>query len=139
MNPASFLKFSKRTKLNLFDCAKIKSYHYNAYVAAFLAEESYSTHQNLRAGALGGKGGVLLPIMPWAPIFFETSVGFAKTALHKDPWFGKKEDSVATRTQLLIQCGAVVRYGQMLFFSHYQVNNLNYFSKKFFLGLGYHF
>jgi len=118
---------------------KILTYHYNAYVIAFAAEESYTTHQELRAGALGGKGGVLLPVVPWVPIFLESAVGFAKTALHKDPWLGKSKDSIATRTQLLIQGGVLVRHRKMLFFSNYQINNLNYFSKKLFVGVGYHF
>ena len=119
---------------------KISSYHFNAFLRAFIAEESYTINNDLRAGALGAKGGVLFPTQPWIPIYIELGIGFAKTALHKDPWFGVKEKTVSSKHLLLAETGLMLRYNKKyLFRLTYQFNNVSYFERALSFGVGVNF
>lgn len=134
-NPKFFgFEFGFVTKKN------IKSYHFNAFAKLLIAEEFYTTSSTLRAGALGVKAGVIMPTQPWIPIYFEFAIGFAKTALHVDPWLGDREDSLQSKDLLLAEAGVIFRYKEkMLFRINYQVNTLKYFTKKTFVSVGFNF
>lgn len=115
-------------------------YNYNAFVRAFMAEESYTTNSNLRAAAIGGKAGFLLPTQPWIPLYLEYNVGFARTALHKHPWFGKEEQTESSKYLILTELGIVMKFkNKILIKVHYQLNNVSYFKKKLFLSIGANF
>ncbi|MBI2521323.1 MAG: hypothetical protein HYV97_12950 [Bdellovibrio sp.] len=120
---------------------KIDSLHYlyNAFAEAFVAEESYTTSQDLRAGALGFKGGVILPTQPWIDLFLQFSLGYAKTALHEDPWLGKREESRSIRDMFLIEAGAMYRYKTLFLRFIHQENTVKYFTRKTFIALGVNF
>ncbi len=112
------------------------NYSYNAYAQAFVAEESYATSEQLRAGALGFKGGVIMPLGPWYPVFLQAAIGYAKTALHKDPWFGQREKTNELSDMFLLEAGGLIAYGNLLFRGMYQINNVKYFTRKTYFSLG---
>jgi len=112
-------------------------YPFNAFAKACLLEEYYTTNSELRAGGLGAKAGLFLPTQPWIPLYLEVAGGFPKPALHKDPWFGKNEQSVSNQTMFLAEGGIAIRYGdKVLLRGIYQVNNVKYFKKKFLFSVG---
>ncbi len=116
------------------------NYPYHAFANLLIAEESYTTNDELRAGALGAKAGILLPTQPWIPLFVSSSFGFAKTALHHEPWFGKTEQTIEDKTLLLAEFGLLYRYGKKLLFkASYQFNTVDYFKRKTFLAIGLNF
>ena len=117
-----------------------KSYNYNAFAKAFIAEEFYTTDSELRAGALGAKAGVYLLTQPWFPIFLEMGIGYAKTSLHKDPWLGDREDSIHSKDLLLAEAGLFYLHREKLIFrATYQANGVDYFTKKFFVSIGFNY
>jgi hypothetical protein len=120
---------------------QIKSldYHYNAYVDAFIVEESYTTPEQLRSGALGFKGGVLLPTQPWIPLFFQAVIGYAKTAFHDDPWLGRREKSNDTGNMFLAEIGALYSLNGFLIRYAYQINTIDYFTRNSIFSLGVNF
>lgn len=117
---------------------KIKAFDfgYNAYVNAALFEDWLGKKDRLRAGGLGFKGGVILPTQPWIPLLFTLSTGFAKTVLHKDPVFGRDEQSVDEKVMILLEAGAMYRYDKYFIRLAYQRSNVSYFSRHTFLTLG---
>ena len=117
---------------------KIKSwdYDYNAYVTASLFQDWKDKSDKLRAGALGFKGGVILPTQPWIPLLFTMTLGYAKTALHKSPFFGKDDASVARKDMILIEAGLLYHYNKYFLRFSYQQTNVKYFSRHTVLALG---
>lgn len=111
-------------------------YKYNAYVTAAIFQDSLNKQDNLKAGGLGFKGGVILPTQPWIPIYSTLSIGFAKTALHKSPFFGRKDASVARKNMFLIETGGLYRIDKYFLRFAYQVSNLKFFSKHTILTFG---
>ena len=85
-------------------------YKYNAYVAAALFEDWLDKEDELRAGGLGFKGGVMLPTQPWVPVLFTVTVGFAKTVLHKNPIFGRDDQIAEKKTMFLLEAGPLYHY-----------------------------
>lgn len=121
---------------------KIKSidYNFNAFVEAILGEETYAKDENVRAGSLGGKGGLLLPTQPWIPFYLYMATGYAKAALHGDPWLGKKEDSIALKDMFLAEGGALFTYNRRVLFRYsYEVTTVKFFKKKSFFSIGMSF
>ena len=120
---------------------EIKSwnYNYNAYVNAVIFQDWLDKSNKLRAGALGFKGGVMLPTQPWIPLLSTWTVGFAKTALHKNPFLGRDDSSVARKDMLLIEAGALYRYDKYFIRFAYQLSTVKYFSRNsiFMLGVNY--
>jgi hypothetical protein len=115
------------------------NYPFNAFAKAFLAEEYYLINPNWRAGALGFKGGVMLPTQPWIPLSLVITGGYAKTALHEDPWFGKRAQSQETDDMFLIEGGLNILYKDILLRYTYQLNTIDYFKRKSFLSIGVNF
>lgn len=115
------------------------SYKYNAYVTAALFQDWKDTEGKLRAGALGFKGGVMLPTQPWIPFLITGTFGFAKTALHKNPFLGRDESSVAQKTMILLEAGALYHYDKYFIRYAYQRSNVKYFSRYhiFMFGVNY--
>lgn len=111
------------------------SYKYNAYATVNLFQDWLGKDQ-LRAGALGFKGGVMLPTQPWIPLLFTGSIGFAKTALHKSPFLGKEELSVAQKDMFLLEAGALYHYEGYFIRVAYQRSNVKYFTRHFLLMMG---
>jgi hypothetical protein len=128
-------------EFGFFTRKKIKwaGYPYNAFASFIINHEQYKDDRNLSAGALGFKGGVLLPTQPWIPFFLQLSVGFAKTALHKDPFFGKREQSIYTSDIFFYEFGAVCRYKKIIIKLSYRDRTVDYFYKKLFLSIGVNF
>ena len=115
-------------------------YSFNSFAKAFIAEEAFTFDPKLRAGSLGIKAGVMLPTQPWFPFFIEFSFGSAKTALHKDPWFGSRDKTVQKRSLFLLEIGAMLIHKKRYIYRiNYQINNREYFSKHFFLSIGVNF
>lgn len=110
-------------------------YGYNAFVNASLFEDWKKRTDNLRAGALGFKGGVLFPL-PEPPLFYRVGVGFAKTVLHKNPIFGKEEQSVSKKTMLLFELGLVYKFDNFYYSATYQLTNVRFFTRHLFLSVG---
>ncbi len=139
LNPRFFgfeFGFMAEKRLNGWD------FNYNAFAKALVAEELYNidTASELRAGMLGVKAGIILPTHSWFPFFLEFAFGFAKTAYHKDPWFGKQDDSVASADMFLLEAGAIYRVGdKFLLRINYQLNNVDYVAKKLFLSVGFNY
>jgi hypothetical protein len=111
------------------------SYKYNAYVTAALFQD-WLDKGDLRAGALGFKGGVMLPTQPWIPLLLTGSFGFAKTALHKNPFLGKDASSVAQKDMIFLEAGALYHYDQYFIRFAYQRSNVKYFTRHTILMFG---
>lgn len=116
---------------------KIKAldYNYNAYVNAALFEDWKGRLDNLHAGALGFKGGVLFPV-PSVPLFMKVGVGFAKTVLHKNPVWGKSEQNVDKKDMFLLELGAFYSFDRYFLSFTYQKTNVHYFRRNSFLAIG---
>lgn len=110
-------------------------YGYNAFVNASLFEDWNKRTDNLRAGALGFKGGVLFPL-PEPPLYYRVGIGFAKTVLHKNPIFGKDEQSVSKKTMLLFEVGFVYKFDHLFYSATYQLTNVSFFDRNLFLSIG---
>lgn len=116
---------------------KIKAwdYNYNAYVNGALFEDWKDRVDNLHAGALGFKGGVLLPV-PALPLFVKFGGGFAKSVLHKNPLFGKTEQTVKRKDMFLLELGALYTIEKYFLGLTYQKSNVRYFGRTTFLTVG---
>ncbi|MBF0208131.1 MAG: hypothetical protein HQK53_14730 [Oligoflexia bacterium] len=115
------------------------NYPFNAFVKAYLAEESYSVQDDLRSSALGVKAGIISPTQSGVPVYVEIAGGFAKTTHQKDPWFGHKHDSFSRKILLLIEGGAMVRVKKNFLVRYtyqYHINNVKYFTRKNFISIG---
>lgn len=112
------------------------SYKYNAYVTAAIFQDSMNNGHNLRAGALGFKGGVMLPTQPWIPLLFTGTFGFAKTALHKNPFFGKDDSSVSRKTMVFLEAGALYHIDNYFLRFAYQRSNVKFFTRHSILMFG---
>ena len=111
------------------------SYKYNAYVTATLCQDSQGIHPN-RAGALGFKGGVILPTQPWIPFLLTASFGFAKTALQRNPFLGKDGSSVAQKDMIFIEAGAIYRINNYFIRFAHQRSTVKYFKRHNLLMFG---
>ncbi len=115
------------------------NYPYNAFIKVFIIEESPTTN-DLRAAGLGGKAGLLLPTQPWFPLYLEIAIGYAKTALHKSPWLGDRDDTVESKSLALFEGGVLIRVNKKFLFKiTYQINNVDYFSQKMYFAAGVNF
>jgi len=110
-------------------------YGYNAFVNASLWEDWKNRSDNLRAGALGFKAGVLFPLIK-EPLFYRVAGGFAKSVLHKNPIFGKDEQSVSKKTLLLFEAGLVYKFDKTYVSATYQVTNVKFFTRHIILSIG---
>lgn len=109
---------------------------YNAFVNASLFEDWKGRSDNLHAGALGFKGGVMFPLLKNQPLFYRVAGGFAKSVLHKNPVFGKDEQSVSKKNLFLFEAGAVYRFDPVFVGLTYQRTNVKFFSRNLFLSVG---
>lgn len=113
------------------------NYSYNAYAKAFIGGELNLEVKNLRAAALGAKVGVILPTQPWFPISLDVGMGFARTALQKNPWFGKNEENLGNKDMFLAELAVIYLHRKRLIYRvSYQTNNVDYFTRKIFLSIG---
>ncbi|MBY0413363.1 MAG: hypothetical protein K2Q18_04330 [Bdellovibrionales bacterium] len=117
---------------------KIKTwdYKYNAYVTVTLFQDASGRNDNYKAGALGFKGGVFLPIQPWIPLLFSLNVGYAKTALHKDPFLGRDDSSLERKDMILAEAGLFYRIDNFILRYSYQYSNIKYFKRHLLFTVG---
>ena len=117
---------------------KIKAwnYAYNAYVTVGLFQDWSKQQNDLKAGALGFKGGVILPTGPWFPLLFTMSLGFSKTALHENPFLGREEKTIEDKDMFLIEAGPLYRIDKYFLRLIYQVSNVRYFNRHTILTIG---
>lgn len=114
----------------------LNDYQYNAYVAIAFFEESPDRLDNLKAGALGFKGGVLLPVYREIPVSFKLGAGFARSVLHHNPFLGKDEQTTSKNNMILIESGLLYHHDQYSLGITYQRNTIDYFTRKLFLNVG---
>lgn len=116
---------------------KIKNwdYGYNAFVNASLFEDWKGRTDNLRAGAMGFKGGVMFPLLK-KPVFYRVAGGFGKSVLHKNPVFGKDEQSVSKKNLFLFEVGGVYKFDHSFVSLTYQKTNVKFFTRNLFLSFG---
>lgn len=107
----------------------VKSYYYNAFVTAALFQDSLEQPDKLHAGGLGFKAGIMLPTQTYIPLLITMTGGFAKTALHKNPFFGREEQSVSRKSMLLAELGLLYRYDKYFLRFAYQVSTVKYFKR----------
>ncbi len=110
-------------------------YNYNAYVTATLFQDAQGQGKN-RAGALGFKGGVILPTQPWVPFLLTASFGFAKTALQRNPFLGKDGSSVAQKDMIFLEAGAIYRIDNYFIRFAHQRSTVKYFKRHNILMFG---
>ena len=117
---------------------KIKKwdYDYNVYVTASLFQDWADQKDKLRAGALGFKAGVFLPTQPWVPLLFTFTLGYAKTALHKNPFLGKDSSSAAQKDMMLAEAGFMYRYKKYFVRPIYQISTVKYFNRNIIVMFG---
>lgn len=127
------LEFGFLTEKNF----KSWNYDYNAYVTATLFQDSYKRNDNLKTAGLGFKGGVFLPTQKWVPLLATLSIGYAKTALHKNPIFGKEESSKDKKNMFLLEAGALYYIDKKYFIRYaYQLSNVKYIKTHSIIMLG---
>lgn len=116
---------------------KIKSwsYKYNAYATAALFQDSQDLGRN-NAGALGFKGGILLPTQPWVPFLLTMSLGYAKTTVQRNPFLGKEESSIARKDMFLIEAGALYRIDKYFIRFAHQRSSVKHFKRHNILMFG---
>lgn len=114
-------------------------YNYNAYVTGAVFQDWLDKPDKLRAGALGFKGGVIVPTQPWIPLLGTLTFGFAKTVLHKNPFLGKDAQSVSRKDMFLLEGGALYHINGYFIRYAYQISNVKYFDRHslFMLGVNY--
>lgn len=115
------------------------NYNYNAIASAVIFEDWKNQEGELKAGGLGFKGGVLLPILSWPHLFLVGQLGFAKTALHPNPLFGKDKNITSKKDMFFVENAVLVFYKHALFKFTYQVSNVKYFKTHIFLTIGWHY
>jgi hypothetical protein len=111
-------------------------YGYNAYVTASIFQDSLRQVDHLRAGGLGFKAGVMLPTQPWVPLLFTVGLGYAKTALHRNPFLGREDQCVGRKDMFLVEPGALYRIDRYFLRFAYQLSNVKYFHRHTFLMFG---
>ncbi len=128
-------------ELGFISNKKIKKldYNYYAFASFIVMNEQYRPDDNLSAGALGFKGGVLLPTQPWVHLYLHLAVGFAKTSLQHDPFFGKTEQSLSSEDMFYYECGVVIRQKQFLAKVVFQDRSVDYFYRDVIFSLGVNF
>ena len=111
-------------------------YRYNAYVTGTLFQD-HQGQGHIRAGALGFKAGVILPTQPWVPFLLAATLGFAKTALQRNPFLGKDGSSIAQKDMIFLEAGAIYRINENYFvrFAH-QRSTVKYFKRHNILMFG---
>ncbi len=110
-------------------------YGYNAFVNASLWEDWKNRSDNLRAGALGFKAGVMFPLLK-KPLFYRVAGGFAKSVLHKNPILGKDEQSISKKTLFLFEAGLLYKFDPTFVTATYQVTNVKFFTRHIILSVG---
>lgn len=115
---------------------KAWDYHYNAYVTAGVFQDAQDLPEKLKAGALGIKAGVMLPTQPWVPLLFTTTLGFAKTVLHKNPFLGRDTQNADKKDMFLIEGGLLYHYDRYFLRGAYQLSNVKYFKRNIFFMIG---
>lgn len=120
---------------------KIKAwnYEYNAYFGGTLFQDWEHQKENQRAGGLGFRGGVILPFQPWIPLLFTTTIGFSKTVLHRDPFFGNSKKNISKKDMYSFEVGLLYRIDEYFIRAAYQVSNVKYVTRNsiFFFGVYY--
>lgn len=132
LNPKTFnLSFSYLIEKKIF-----KKYKFNAFAGIFIAQEEDKFQEGLKAGALGFKGGVIIPTQKWLPIYLITNLGYAKTTLQQNPWFGTREQSTFIKDMFLLEGGFLIKWNNILLTYKTQINNIKYFKNHNFISLG---
>lgn len=103
---------------------------------ATLFEESTARADQLKAGALGFKAGVFLPIYVEIPLALKLSGGIARSVLHPSPILGKKEKTVSKNNMFLLDAGLLYQHQNFLISLTYQYNTIDYFTRKTFVTFG---
>lgn len=112
------------------------NYEYNAFVTATLIEDWLDQPGNLRAAALGFKGGVILPTQQKIPLYGMFALGFAKTVLHKNPLFGPEEQTIKKKDRLFVEASALYKLDNYLLRMSYQKGTVRYFHRHFIISVG---
>ncbi|MBC7429086.1 MAG: hypothetical protein H7336_10770 [Bacteriovorax sp.] len=112
------------------------NYNYNAYVNAVVFEDWKGRSDKYRAGALGFKGGVILPTQPWVPLLFSFNVGYAKTVLNKNPLIGNESQNIEKKVMILLEAGLLYRIDKYFIRFSYQRSNVKYLTRHTFISLG---
>ncbi len=112
------------------------NFDYNAYVTASLFEDWVDRDDNLRAGALGFKAGIMVPSQPWIPLLISASLGYAKTVLHKNPILGRDSTASGKKDMLLMEAGLLYKYDKYFARFAYQQGNVKYFKRHTLITLG---
>lgn len=115
---------------------KFKNYHYNAFVTVNLFEDWKDQPGKVRAGALGFRGGVILPTQNKIPLYVMMSLGFAKTTLHENPIFGKEEQALAKKDMLYAEAGLLYKIDKYLVRLAYQRATAKYFHRHLIFSMG---
>ncbi len=118
---------------------KVKSYEYNTYVTATIFQDWHKQADKERAGGLGFRAGVILPFQPWIPLLFTSSLGFSKTVLHQNPFFGNSEKNISKKDMFSIEGGLIYRIDNYLIRGVYQVSNVKYFHRHIIVAVGVYY
>ena len=114
----------------------VREYPFNAYVNLSLFEDWLNRKDDLQAGALGFKAGVIMPLLKEIPLSFQFGGGFAKAVLHPNPVFGRSEQTVSKNNMLLVETGLKYKINDYFVGATYQFNTVKYFSRKIFISCG---
>lgn len=116
------------------------------YVAAFLyhkkvAQEEFpeSNDNNLFGGAMGAKAGILVPTSTQYGFSLMLLLGGAKTAVQKNPWFGRVENNVDEGTLYLVEPGLLYHYKHFIFRLSYMVTSMKYIRSTGNISIGVNF
>lgn len=112
------------------------NFDYNAYVTASLFEDWVDRDDNLRAGGLGFKAGIIAPTQPWIPLLISGSLGYAKTVLHRNPILGRDTTAAGKKDMLLFEAGLMYKVDKYFVRFAYQLNNVKYFKRHTMITLG---
>lgn len=115
------------------------NYDYRAYVGGTLFQDWEHQVENQRAGGLGFRAGVLLPTQPWVPLLITTTIGFSKTALNRQPFFGSSDNNISKKDMFSFEAGLLYQIDDYFIRAVYQVSNVKYFTRHTILFFGVYY
>ncbi len=129
---------------------KLEKYNfvYNSLVTPFMLEQKITntdigittnSTNSLKSAILGVKAGLLIPTNPYLGLSIYSVLGYAKSSVAKDPWFGKNEQQLKKRDVFLLEYGLIFHHDRYLLRTTFIHSNLKYYNKKLQLSIGINF
>lgn len=99
-------------------------------------QASLDPERTVRSGAFGAKGGILVPTNRFIGLSWVAQFGLGLSTVQREPWFGRKQDSLMRRDVYLIETGWMWHWDHVAARLLYQRTSLPYFDDNWLFALG---